>query len=81
LKVPFPLISGRDMALHAGGFLPIKTSINVVVGKPIEVQRVEHPTEEQTNQLFDAYCKELEALFSEQKAKYFENPNIELSIE
>lgn len=81
LRIPFPFVSSRDMALHGFGFLPIRTNINVVVGKAIEVQRVEQPTEEQTNQLFDAYCKELEALFNENKSKYLENPNVELSIE
>jgi 2-acylglycerol O-acyltransferase 2 len=44
------------------------------VGIPVEVTKLENPTNEQIEELHDKFVQALVALFDEYKYKYFENP-------
>lgn len=79
-NIPFPLISGRGVTRHSFGFLPLRRPVDVVVGKPIDVHKVEHPTHEQINQVFETYQKEIENLFNEHKGKYLQDKNTVLQF-
>lgn len=63
------------------GFMPMRKRIDVVVGRPIEVTKEDHPTEDQTNKLFDKYLNELESLFNENKKFYMEDKSTVLLFE
>ena len=69
-SIPFPLISGCGLKRYSFGLLPYRRPVNVVIGKPIDVHKDEHPTQEQVNELFESYQKELENLFNEHKGRY-----------
>jgi len=56
------LCRGHSMLLH---LLPSRA-----VGRPIDVMKVEHPTQAQVIALRDAYLVALEALFDEHKVNY-----------
>lgn len=56
-KVPFPTLSHCMLLCLA-------------VGKPIEVQKTLHPSEEEVNQLHQRYIKELCNLFEAHKLKF-----------
>lgn len=42
----------------------------LAVGKPIEVQKTPHPSQEEVDRLHQRYMKELENLFEAHKLKY-----------
>lgn len=42
----------------------------LAVGKPIEVQKIPHPSKEEVDRLYQRYMKELENLFEAHKLKY-----------
>uniref|UniRef100_A0A915IU28 Uncharacterized protein n=1 Tax=Romanomermis culicivorax TaxID=13658 RepID=A0A915IU28_ROMCU len=50
--------------------LPYRKPVTVVVGKPIEVERIENPSMEQINDLHRVYKEELVKLFEGHKVKY-----------
>ncbi|OQS02313.1 diacylglycerol acyltransferase [Thraustotheca clavata] len=49
-----------------------------VVGKPLELPLIEHPTWEQVEKHHDEYMKQLEALFDKHKAQYAKDPKATL---
>ena len=44
--------------------------LSLAVGKPIEVQKTLHPSQEEVDRLHQRYMKELENLFEAHKLKY-----------
>ena len=44
----------------------------ILVGAPIEVAKVENPTNEQVDEIHSIFCKQLKELFDEHKSKYIE---------
>jgi hypothetical protein len=64
------LFHGRGMFNYTFGFLPFRSPINVVVGKPIPVQKVESPTQEQIDELHNKYINALTELFEANKKQY-----------
>eukprot|EP00128_Syssomonas_multiformis_P015769 Colp12_sorted_trinity150504_noHs@3607 len=62
-----PLIKGRGVFQYTYGILPRRKPITVVVGKPIKVEQVEEPTNEQIEALHQVYVKELQAVFDRHK--------------
>lgn len=51
-----------------------------LVGKPIDVEKIPEPTEEDIIKLHDTYIEKLTALFEEHKMKYgYKNVNIIIS--
>ncbi|XP_074651957.1 2-acylglycerol O-acyltransferase 1-like [Tubulanus polymorphus] len=54
--------------------------INTVVGKPIDVEKVENPSEDQINELHAEYIRALNELFTETKDEYSNYKDITLEI-
>ncbi|EFN52435.1 hypothetical protein CHLNCDRAFT_138958 [Chlorella variabilis] len=50
-----------------GSFMPRQVPMCIVVGRPIPVPRIEHPTHEQTDKYLQLFIAEMERLFREHK--------------
>jgi 2-acylglycerol O-acyltransferase 2 len=70
LGVSFPIVRGRGIFNYSLGFLPFRRELNTVVGKPIEVERIEQPSEEQVDAVHKQYCDALRALFERRKDEF-----------
>ena len=79
--IGFAIWWGRGLFGFKYGFMPHRVPINVVIGKPIHVVRVEEPTNEQIDALHSHYIDELTMLFEDNKDKYFPNKNVRFLIE
>ncbi|RWS17770.1 2-acylglycerol O-acyltransferase 3-like protein [Dinothrombium tinctorium] len=75
-----PVFYGRGIFQYNIGFLPYRKSINTVVGKPIDVEKIENPTEEDINKLHDLYVKSLIDLFYAHRSKYAINKEMRIVI-
>ncbi|KAL3286421.1 hypothetical protein HHI36_000929 [Cryptolaemus montrouzieri] len=53
--------------------LPNRRAINIVVGEPIDVTKVERPTQEQIDELHQKFIEKLTQMFESQKKKYLKN--------
>ncbi|KAL3277956.1 hypothetical protein HHI36_013293 [Cryptolaemus montrouzieri] len=70
----FPLVPvGRGVFQYTYGILPNRRAINVVVGEPIDVTKVEQPTPEQIDDLHQIFVEKLTQLFESQKKNYLKN--------
>ena len=65
-----PLIWGRGIFNYTFGILPHRRELITVIGKPIDVEKAEHPTHEQIDELHQRYKDELKKLFDEHKLNY-----------
>jgi hypothetical protein len=65
-----PLFHGRGVFQYTFGLLPYRKPITTVVGKPIQVEKVDKPTEEQVTKLHQQYVDNLIDLFNTTKDKY-----------
>jgi hypothetical protein len=74
LGLPPVVFMGRGFFQYSFGMIPRRTPITTVVGTPIEVTKLENPTNEQVEELHDKFVQALVALFDEYKYKYLENP-------
>lgn len=70
MGISLPLFHGRGVFQYSFGLVPFRQPITTVVGKPIEVQMIPHPSEEEVNRLHQLYIKELCKLFEEHKLKF-----------
>jgi hypothetical protein len=52
----------------------------MVIGKPIEVEKIEKPTDEQINDLREFYIKELTRLFEEHESNCLDEANCKFVI-
>ncbi|KAI4564467.1 hypothetical protein MJT46_010265 [Ovis ammon polii x Ovis aries] len=68
--VALPLFYGRGVFQYSFGFIPYRRPITTVVGKPIEVQKTPHPSQQEVDRLHQRYMNELENLFEAHKLKY-----------
>ncbi|KAJ3412817.1 Diacylglycerol O-acyltransferase 2 [Chytridiales sp. JEL 0842] len=65
-KFAFPAITGRW-----GTLIPNRVPLTTVIGAPLHVEKVEHPTEEQIHELHAKYLDHLTALYDEYKDIFF----------
>ncbi|XP_077556828.1 2-acylglycerol O-acyltransferase 2-like [Haemaphysalis longicornis] len=65
-----PLFWGRGFFQYSFGLVPRRKRIVVVVGKPLEVPKVECPSEEEVNRVHQQYIDALIQLFNDHKDKY-----------
>ncbi|XP_011918110.1 PREDICTED: 2-acylglycerol O-acyltransferase 1 isoform X1 [Cercocebus atys] len=65
-----PLFHARGVFQYNFGLMPYRKAIHTVVGRPIPVHQILHPTEEQIEELHQTYMEELTKLFEEHKGKY-----------
>ncbi|XP_039428745.1 2-acylglycerol O-acyltransferase 2-A-like isoform X2 [Culex pipiens pallens] len=64
------------------GIIPRPKPLNAVIGRPIEMGKIEKPTQADVDKLHERFCKELTELFEENKPKYVENyKNVKLVLE
>ncbi|KAM4845487.1 2-acylglycerol O-acyltransferase 2 [Thomomys bottae] len=70
MGISLPLFHGRGVFQYSFGFLPFRQPITTIVGKPIEVQQILNPSEEEVSQLHQKYIKELCNLFEAHKLKF-----------
>uniref|UniRef100_A0A914UPH4 Acyltransferase n=1 Tax=Plectus sambesii TaxID=2011161 RepID=A0A914UPH4_9BILA len=64
------LFYGRGVFNYSFGYLPYRVPLNIVVGRPIPVEKVEEPTDEQIDELHARYVEALTELFESNKEKY-----------
>jgi len=65
-----PLFHGRGIFNYNLGLMPFRKPMHAVVGKPIRVEKIENPTDEQLQEMHQKYIDALIALFEEHKQKY-----------
>ena len=65
-----PIFYGRGIFQYNFGFIPFRKPLNVVVGKPIPVERIEEPTSEDILGLHEKYVQALKDLYEEYNPKY-----------
>ncbi|PNJ51218.1 MOGAT2 isoform 3 [Pongo abelii] len=70
MSISLPIFRGRGVFQYSFGLIPYRRPITTVVGKPIEVQKTLHPSEEEVNQLHQRYIRELCNLFEAHKLKF-----------
>ncbi|KAM9221962.1 2-acylglycerol O-acyltransferase 2 [Dugong dugon] len=70
MGISLPLFHGRGVFQYSFGFLPYRRPVTTVVGKPIEVQKILRPSQEEVDHLHQRYIKELCNLFEAHKLKF-----------
>ncbi|GFN89225.1 endonuclease-reverse transcriptase [Plakobranchus ocellatus] len=65
-----PMFYGRGFLNYTFGLLPYQKPVYTVVGAPIDVSKMEEPSDEQIDHLHGRYCKALVDLFENHKLKY-----------
>ncbi|KAF2903974.1 hypothetical protein ILUMI_02209 [Ignelater luminosus] len=65
---------GRGFLQYSYGWVPQRRPITTIIGKPLEVQQVENPTQEQISAVHEKFMEHLTQFFEEEKHKYVENP-------
>jgi len=78
--VTFPFFYGCGFLNRYFGFMPFRTPIYSVVGKPIPVPKVEDPSSAQVDDIHATYCHALSKLFDEHKQKYGIGPQDHLEF-
>lgn len=80
IGITMPFFYGRGFINNLFGFMPFRTPLNAVVGKPIHVDKVEDPSDKQINELHKKYMKALSDLFDAHKNKYGIGPKAKLEF-
>ncbi|KAK9461124.1 diacylglycerol acyltransferase-domain-containing protein [Lipomyces oligophaga] len=65
-----PLLHARGVFNYDWGLMPYRRPITLVVGKPIHVPYISHPTESEIDVYHEQYCKELRRLWDTYKSQY-----------
>ncbi|KAK9302948.1 hypothetical protein QLX08_005215 [Tetragonisca angustula] len=71
--IPPLFLIGRGFFQYSFGILPRRTPITVVVGSPMELPKIEEPTEEQVNEYHGKFIEHMVDFFEKEKHKYVEN--------
>jgi 2-acylglycerol O-acyltransferase 2 len=66
-----PLMHARGVLNYDVGIIPYRRPIDIVVGRPIHVAHVPHPTPKQIEYYQKLYIQELQRLFDDNKNKYY----------
>uniref|UniRef100_V9LA94 2-acylglycerol O-acyltransferase 2-A n=1 Tax=Callorhinchus milii TaxID=7868 RepID=V9LA94_CALMI len=70
MGISLPLFHARGVFQYSFGLIPYRKPIYTVVGKAIEVEKKESPTQEDIDTLHQKYMEELFRLFEDHKTKY-----------
>ncbi|CAI2349296.1 unnamed protein product [Caenorhabditis sp. 36 PRJEB53466] len=70
MGMSLPIVKGRGFLQYSVGWLPFRRPINTVIGAAIHVDRVEHPSKEQIDELHRKYVQRLTELFEEHKEEF-----------
>lgn len=73
--------NGRGILQYNFGLIPKREAVTIVIGAPIQIDKIAVPTDDDINKYHDIFCKELRELFEKHKAKYVQHPdNVQLEI-
>ncbi|XP_780610.3 2-acylglycerol O-acyltransferase 2 [Strongylocentrotus purpuratus] len=75
-----PIFYGRGVFQYSFGFLPFRKELNTVVGKPISVEKMEKPSSEAIEDLWNTYIQALQELFEENKVKFGVRDDLTLQV-
>lgn len=75
-----PIFHGRGIFNYTLGLLPYRRPISTVFGKPIDLDKVPNPTNEQVDEVHQRYMKELTELFDNYKVKCGAEESAQLEI-
>ncbi|GCC32533.1 2-acylglycerol O-acyltransferase 2 [Chiloscyllium punctatum] len=70
MGISLPLFHARGIFQYSFGLLPYRKPIYTVVGKPIDMEKKENPTQQEIDEIHQKYIEELIKLFEEHKTKY-----------
>ncbi|XP_060070482.1 2-acylglycerol O-acyltransferase 2-B-like [Ylistrum balloti] len=73
-----PVFHGRGVFNYTYGLVPYRQAINTVIGAPIDVEKVDRPSQTQIDQLHAQYLAALRDLFNTHKENYGVDPSNEL---
>lgn len=75
------IIRGRGIFQYTFGLLPHRLPVTVVVGEPLDVEKVQNPSKEEVEALHARFCEALRALYDKHKDKYNGGKDIPLVFE
>lgn len=75
-----PIFHGRGVFQYNFGYLPYRRPMDVIVGKPIDVEKIENPTEAEVDRYHNLYVESLTKLFDEHKIHYDNYKNATLIV-
>jgi 2-acylglycerol O-acyltransferase 2 len=78
--IGFPVFEALEMFFYIFNLLTNRMPIFTVIGRPIDIKKVDSPTNDQIKDVKNIYIGELIKLFNEHKCNYLINENIELEI-
>ncbi|KAJ8971205.1 hypothetical protein NQ314_000807 [Rhamnusium bicolor] len=71
---------GRGFFQYSFGIIPRRSQVTTVVGKPLDMPKIEEPTNDQIDEYHSKFLKLLAEMFEEQKYNYLENPEDKMLI-
>nr|XP_056719383.1 2-acylglycerol O-acyltransferase 2-A-like [Euleptes europaea] len=80
MGLALPLFHARGVFQYSFGLLPFRRPIRTVVGAPILVPKIPHPSPEAIDQLHKLYLEKLVQLFEDNKVKYGVPENKHLNL-
>lgn len=79
-KFTLPALHGRGVLNYDIGLMPYRRPVNIVVGKPIPVQKVATPEQGEIDRLHDLYVAELQRIWDAYKDEFSMDRESELEI-
>ena len=80
LGFTIPLFHARGVFNYDVGLMPYRRPLNIVVGRPVRVERREKPSNEEVDRLHGEYVAELERLWDLWKDDFARNRKGEMEI-
>ncbi|KAL0485432.1 2-acylglycerol O-acyltransferase [Acrasis kona] len=69
----FPIINGRGIFIYDYGFLPRRVPLISVIGAPIEIPKIENPTEEDISKYHELYVQKLRQMYTKYSQTHVDN--------
>ncbi|KAI9899573.1 hypothetical protein N3K66_006034 [Trichothecium roseum] len=81
-KFTVPALHGRGVLNYDVGLMPYRRPVNIVIGKPIEIDQShgDQPGQEEIDRLHELYVQELERLWDTYKDRFSPNRKDEMQI-
>lgn len=80
LGFTIPLFHARGVFNYDVGLMPYRRPLNIVVGRPVRVERREKPSNEEVDRLHGEYVAELERLWDLWKDEFARDRKGEMEI-
>jgi 2-acylglycerol O-acyltransferase 2 len=80
LGFSLPLFHGRGIFNYDMGLLPFRTPLNIVVGKPIDLPKIESPSREDIDKYHALYVAGLTELYNQYKDLYDKDRKSDMKI-